>query len=364
MNNFDNIQERIRSVKSSQVEKALGDSQGVYHFEKLISLVSPAASKYLEQMAQIARRLTLQRFGRIVQLYAPLYVSNYCVNNCAYCAYHARGDSHRCRLTVEQALAEASVLAQRGFRHILIVSGEDKEFISINYLCELAHALKKNFSSVSIEIYPCTQEEYRTLFTAGVDQVTIYQETYDRQDYAKYHRAGPKSDYDQRLDTPRRAAAAGMRKIGLGVLLGLSDWRIQTLYLAEHADWLIRNFWQTAVEISFPRLCPAENVSADIYEHLVNDIELAQMIFALRLCFADVQMVLSTRESAKFRDNMIDICITKISAGSSTSPGGYTATGDNLEQFQINDDRSPAEVAAMLCSHGREPVWKDWDKTL
>jgi len=221
--------------------------------------------------------------------------------------------------------------------------------------------LRGRFASISVEIFPLTQEQYRRLFEAGVDGVTLYQETYDRQLYSHYHPAGPKQDYDWRLDTPDRFAAAGMRRIGLGFLLGLADWRVETLALAEHAAYLIKKYWRAGVSFSFPRMRPAANVQ-DQWPHLVSDAELVQMMLALRLCFADAGIVLSTRERAEFRDRMVNICVTRLSAGSKTNPGGYTGHDDTGKQFEIADDRTPAEIANMIRSIGKEAVWKDWDR--
>jgi 2-iminoacetate synthase len=242
----------------------------------------------------------------------------------------------------------------------LLVSGEDREFIGVDYLCELAGKLRGKFSSISIEIYQMTTEEYAKLFVAGIEGVTLYQETYDRNIYRKYHQAGPKADYNYRLSAPDSIAQAGMREIGIGALLGLSDWRPETLALGEHAHYLMKRYWKSHVSFSFPRLRPAKNVDRTQFS-LLSDKNLVQMIIALRLCFADAGMVLSTRESAELRDHLIEVGITKVSAGSKTSPGGYSQPTNAIEQFEIDDTRSPAQVAGMIRAHGFEPVWKDWD---
>ena len=264
-------------------------------------------------------------------------------------------------MTIKQAAAEADILASQGFKDILLVSSEDKEFISIDYLAELAAKLKNKFSSISIEVYPMSTAEYAGLFQAGIEGVTLYQETYDRNTYAYYHPHGPKSDYDSRLTAADRMAAAGMREIGIGALLGLTDWRLETLALAEHAHYLMTRYWQCHVSISFPRLRPADHVEGSQFEHLIGDKDLVQMIVALRLCFADVGLVLSTRERAELRDHLVKLGITRLSAGSKTNPGGYSGGTDVLSQFEVDDNRSPAEVSQMLRSQGLEPVWKDWD---
>ncbi|MGA1979859.1 MAG: 2-iminoacetate synthase ThiH [Sedimentisphaerales bacterium] len=353
-------QKHPNEVKGSDVERALATPAGSYSLEKLLALISPAAEDYLEEMAQQARQLTIQRFGRTIRLYAPLYLSNYCINNCRYCGFNKENKSERRRLTIEQAVSEADVIASEGFRDILLVSSEDRKFISIDYLSELAGRLRGKFSSISIEVYQMTTKEYAKLFAAGIEGITLYQETYDRDIYRKYHPAGPKADYDHRLSAADSIAQAGMREIGIAVLLGLSDWRLEALALGEHAHYLMKRYWKSRVSFSFPRLRPAKNVDRTQFSFL-SDKNLVQMIIALRLCFADSGLVLSTRESAELRDHLIEVGITKISAGSKTSPGGYSQPTNAVEQFEIDDTRSPAQVAEMIRAHGFEPVWKDWD---
>lgn len=354
--------ERFEAVSDDKVKAALDTPPGSYALDKLAALISPAATKYIEQMAQAARRLTIQRFGRTVRLYAPLYVSNYCINGCLYCGFNCNSKTSRIRLTVEEAVAEARLIAGEGFRDLLLVSSEDRKFIDVEYFSELARRLQGQFSSLSVEIYQMSEAEYKRLFEAGIDGVTVYQETYDREVYQAFHRFGPKADYDRRLLTPSRAAAAGMREIGLGTLLGLADWRIETLAMAEHGHNLMKRHWQSHISFSFPRLRPASNVDRMQFKHLMSDTELVQMILALRLCFADAGLVISTRESAALRDHLIELGITKMSAGSKTSPGGYRHDAGQLKQFEIDDSRRPTEVAAMIKSHGFEPVWKDWQR--
>ena len=350
----------LQSVTADDVSKKIAAPPGRYSLQRLLAFVSPAAEDYLEDMAQLAHSVTIQRFGRTIQLYAPLYLSNFCEGTCLYCGYKASNRFERTRLTIEEALDDADILASEGFRHILLVSGNDPEYITTDYLAALAEKLKSKFSSISMEIYQMSAPDYRKLFKAGIDGVTLYQETYDSKTYAHCHPSGPKSDYDYRLETPDRFASAGMRRIGLGVLLGLADWRIDCLALAEHADYLMKRHWQSQVSFSFARLRPALNVT-ERFEHLISDRNLVQMMLALRLCFADAGIVLSTRERADLRDSLVKLCVTRISAGSKTNPGGYSGKLDSSEQFQIDDTRSPADVAAMIKSSGFEAVWKDWD---
>jgi 2-iminoacetate synthase len=354
--------QRLQDVTAQDVEAALLSRPGSYSLAKLLALVSPAAEAYLERMAELARQLTLQRFGRTIRLYAPVYLSSYCINRCRYCGFNQDHDFARIRLTVDEALAEAEILAAEGFRDILLVTSEDREFVTVSYLAELATKLRSRFSFIGAEIYQMTAPEYGQLFDAGIEGITLYQETYDRDTYARLHRAGPKADYDKRLRGPDDFAGAGMRELGLGVLLGLADWRIETVALGEHAFALFKRYWKSRVSFSFPRLRPAPGVPSDVFAHPVTDRNLVQMILALRLCFADAGLVLSTRERADLRDRLIRLGITKMSAGSRTSPGGYTKGHTSSGQFEVDDTRSPHAVAEMLKSQGLEPVWKDWDR--
>jgi len=351
---------RLGEITEDEVKWALSRKPGYYVLDRLLMLISPAAENFIEQMAQIAHQLTLQRFGKTVRLYAPLYVSNFCVNGCIYCGFSTNHRFSRIRLTIDQALAEAEIIAKEGFKDLLLVSSEDKKFISVDYLVELASKLRPKFSSLSVEIYQMSADEYAKLFAAGIEGVTLYQETYDRETYRKYHPAGPKADYDYRLSAADSMGQGGMREIGIGALLGLDDWRLETLALAEHAHYLMKRYWKSRVSFSFPRLRPAKDVDSARF-NLLSDKNLVQMILALRLCFADAGMTISTREPAGLRDQLVKLGITRMSAGSKTNPGGYSVEKDSVGQFDIDDSRSPAQIAAMLKSQGLEPVWKDWD---
>ncbi len=357
-------EQRLRQVNSRDVETALASRSGTYSLTKLLALVSPAAESYLEQMATLSQRLTMQRFGRTIRLYAPVYLSSHCVNRCRYCGFNRDNRFARVRLTVDQAASEADILASEGFRDILLVSSEDRAFITVAYLAELARRLRPRFSFLSVEIYQMSAREYEQLFDAGIDGVTLYQETYDREAYARYHLGGPKADYETRLRGPDDMALAGMREIGLGALLGLADWRVETLALAEHASYLMRRYWQSHISFSFPRMRPACGVPSAEFPHMLTDTNLVQMMLALRLCFADAGLVLSTREPAELRDHLMGLGVTRLSAGSRTSPGGYTDPQANTGQFEVNDHRSPAEVTAVIKARGFDPVWKDWDDAL
>lgn len=353
--------ESLDAVSADDVKRELGKRPGVYSFKRLLTLISPAAEAFIEQMAQQARLLTLQRFGKTMQLYVPMYVSNFCINQCEYCGYNTSHSFKRTRLTVDESIAEAEAIAKMGFKHILMLCGEDPKFIDADYFVSLARKLREKFCAMDVEIYPMTQAEYEQLFNAGIDGITIYQETYNRKLYKKLHPGGPKANFSYRLETLDRAASAGFRRLGLGVLLGLADWRVETLALGLHADYLMKKYWRSQVSFSFPRMRPAQDVEEPMYDNIISDKNLVQMMLALRLCFADSGIVISTRESAEMRKNLINLCVTKMSAGSKTNPGGYTGKDGSVSQFEVDDTTSPQEVEKLIKEAGFEAVWKDWD---
>ena len=321
-------------------------------------LLSPAALPRLEELAQRAREVTLQRFGRAVRLFAPLYVSNACLSSCTYCGFSRDLDVVRRTLTVEEVVAEARTLTGRGFRHLLLVSGEHRVEVSADYLVACLEGLRPFVPSLSVETQTWSDDTYARLVAAGLEGVVHYQETYDRARYADVHRAGWKRDYDRRLSSTERAAEAGVRRLGIGALLGLAaDWRADVLAVARHALWLQREYWRTEVTVALPRLQPSAAGLPPLVE--VTDAEYVQALCALRLAAPDVGIVLSTREPAPLRDGLARIAVTSMSAGSSTEPGGYLTPGAAQEQFSISDERTPAQVAAMLDAAGYEPVWKD-----
>jgi len=336
------------------VEQAIGQPS----LATLPTLLSPQAAPHLEELAQAARATTLQRFGRAVRLFAPLYVSNACLSSCTYCGFSKGLDVARRTLTVEEVVAEAQVLVRQGFRHLLLVSGEHRVEVSKDYLVACLEALRPMVPSLSVETQTWSDDTYARLVAAGLEGVVHYQETYDRARYAEVHTAGWKRDYDRRLASTERAAEAGLRRLGIGALLGLSgDWRADVRAVAEHAVWLQKRYWRTEVTVSLPRI----KASASGFQPVapVTDAEYVQAMAALRLVAPEAGIVLSTREPAVLRDGLVRIAVTTMSAGSSTEPGGYLTPGSAQEQFAISDDRTPAQVAAMLEVAGYEPVWKD-----
>ncbi len=358
----EDIDSRFKSITTADVRKEIADRFAPFSVRRAEVLLSPAARGELEAMAQAAHEITLQRFGKTIALYAPLYVSNYCCNQCLYCGFNSTHDIHRSRLTVDEAVKEAEIIAAEGFGDLLLVSGEDPRYASVDYFCELTTRLREIFDTISIEIYPLQHDGYKKLFDAGVDGMTLYQETYDESLFPFYHKKGPKANYQGRLQAVEDAAAAGMRQIGVGSLLGLNHWRYEALCTALHAATIMKNFWRTRVSVSFPRMRPASGVNPEWLKP-VDDHSLAQLLAALRILFPDMGLVLSTREPAELRDSLLPFGLTRISAGSKTNPGGYGDEDAGEEQFKIADERSPAEVAAMLKSKGYDPVWKDWDSS-
>jgi 2-iminoacetate synthase len=354
---WEEIEKQIMSCTPDDVARALAArSLGM---DGLISLLSPAAEQAMEEMAQRAHRLTQQRFGRVISLFAPLYLSNECTNSCVYCGFNVQNTVDRLTIAAEQVEAEASFLYSQGFRHILLVSGEAPQAVTMEYLTKILQKLRHSFSSISIELYPMPTGDYQTLISNGVDGLIVYQETYNEKSYRDVHPAGSKSNYRWRLETPERGGEAGFRRIGIGALLGLNNWRVEGFFLALHARYLLRNFWKSHITISFPRLRPAAGEYKPPYP--VSDAQLLQLITALRLLLPDAGLVLSTREPAYLRDNLIPVGITSMSAGSCTAPGGYAHEVQAQAQFDIADHRSPEAVAKIIKEKGYDPVWKDWD---
>lgn len=384
------MSERATSASVADVRASIGKEQRT--LADFAHLISPAAAEMLEPLCRHAQAMTQQRFGKVIRLFAPLYLSNECINNCKYCGFSRDNPIFRVTLTVEEVLREARALQEQGFRNLLLVAGEHPKFVSATYLQECVRILHREVPSISLEVGPLDTEEYQQLVAAGADGLTVYQETYDRAVYAQIHTTGPKRDFNWRLETPERAFAAGFRRLGIGALYGLADWRQEALCLAAHAAYLLRHCWKASLTVSLPRLRPHAGDFQPLTQ--IADRELVQLAAALRLCFPDVGLVLSTRERPQLRDGLLQVGITMMSAGSHTEPGGYTGAGrDNTHltergrqrplpigssewapstdrptnatvQFEIADNRSPQEIAALLQRLGYEPVWKDWDAVL
>lgn len=353
------LQHRLDRVEPQDIDRALTTSR--LSIDDFLCLLSPDISDaQLETLAGLAHRITSQRFGRTIQLYAPLYLSNECHNGCKYCGFSADNhDLRRKTLNDDEILREAEHLHRQGFRHILLLTGEAPEAAGVGYLEHVVRLLTLKFSSLSIEVFPMSRPDYKRLVDAGVDGLTLYQETYDQQLYPELHPYGPKSDFTFRLEGPERGGEAGFRRIGVGALLGLGDYLSDAFYTGLHARYLMQRFWRSQVTISFPRLRPAEGGFAP--RSIVSDRQLTQLICALRLLLPDAGLLLSTRENAELRDNLLPLGITQMSAGSCTAPGGYEGDEGDGEQFSINDHRTPEEISKVLADRGYETVWKDWD---
>lgn len=328
---------------------------------EFIRMLSDKAEGSLEELAQRARELTLSNFGRTIQLYTPLYLSNYCDNSCLYCGFNTNNKIERRALTPKELEDEARFISSTGLKHILILTGESKSMSPVGYIKDCVGILRKYFSSISIEVHPLTESEYRELIKEGVDGLTIYQEVYDKDAYKAMHPSGPKGDYLFRLDAPERGAKAGMRNVNIGALLGLADWHTEALLLGLHAKYLLDKFPDTEIGVSLPRIRP--QVSGFKADHEVSDKDLVQIILALRIFLPRVGITLSTRERPELREKLVHLGVTKMSAGSTTRVGGHTighAAGDCAGQFEISDPRSVEEIKAMLDRSGYQAVFKDW----
>lgn len=354
---WEEVQKKINSKTEIDVLNALEHPRP--GLDEFMALLSDPATHYLERMARKARQLTVQRFGKTIRLFAPLYLSNKCQNICTYCGFSLDNKIPRKTLRAWEIEAEAAVLKQNGFDQVLLVTGEAAKEVNIDYFTQAVRQLKKTFTQISLEVQPLYEHEYKALHETGAYGITVYQETYHRPAYKQYHLKGRKANFDFRLETAERACRAGIRKIGMGVLLGLQDWRVDSFMTMVHLRFMRKNYWQTGYSLSFPRLRPAAGALPPAFP--VADKELLQLILAYRICDPDLDISLSTRETEIFRDHLIGLGITTMSAGSKTNPGGYATASDSLEQFEISDDRSAATICKMIRQAGYDPVFKDWD---
>lgn len=360
---FEELEAAALASNDDSVSRALSRSAlGGLDLHDFAALISPAAGKRLEELARVAHALTVQRFGRTIQLFAPLYVSNECVSTCAYCGFSRPNQVSRLTLSPKDVLEEARLLLGQGFRHILLVSGDHPKKVSTSYLEEVIGLLHPIVPSISLEVATFPEEDYRRLASAGVEGVVVYQETYKRDTYSAVHLKGPKRNFQWRLDTPERAARAGMRRIGIGVLLGLANWMRDALALVAHARYLMRRCWQSFLTVSVPRLRPAAGGFVPL--HSIGDREFVQLVCSLRLALPEAGIVLSTRERPELRDGLLRLGVTHMSAGSRTMPGGYKGQVYAEPQFELEDHRTPAEVAERVRALGYDPVWKDWEAVL
>ncbi len=359
---WDEMSARFDQIDRNKVEIAI-NREGRGGIEDLIALLSPiAAEHYLEEMAQLSYRITRKRFGQTLRLFAPMYLSNECNNICDYCGFSMNNQIPRKTLTDAEILREAGILKKNGFDHILLVTGESAQKVGLDYLTHALDLLRPHFSNLSIEVQPLEESAYARLIEHGMHAVMVYQETYCTKSYARHHLKGKKTNFDWRLNTADRLGCAGVNKIGLGCLFGLTeDWRTDALFAGIHLDYLEKKYWRTSYSMSFPRMRPYEGeniVSVDL-----KDRDLVQLICAFRIFNHELEITLSTRESQQFRENILPLGITHMSAGSKTNPGGYAEPEESLEQFSVSDERSATEICSMLKGKGFDPVWKDWDKS-
>lgn len=368
MNNFkntfdlydwDQLEKEIYGFSAADVKTVLSKNKITLDDFKI--LISPAAKPFIEEMAQRSSAITKKRFGNTIQMYLPMYLSNECQNICTYCGFSMTNKIKRKTLSDNEILDEVAHIKRLGYDHILLVTGEANRTVGVSYLKNAINLIQSHFSNISIEVQPLDQEEYENLIEEGLYAVLVYQETYHKATYKTHHPKGKKSNFDYRLDTPDRLGRAGIHKIGLGALFGLEDWRVDSFYTALHLKYLQKNYWKTKYSISFPRLRPHQGDVMPKVE--MTDSDLVQLICAYRLLDEDVELSMSTRESETFRNNIVNLGITSISAESKTNPGGYAVEPESLEQFEISDERSTEEIKQMIQSQGYEVVWKDWDKS-
>jgi len=359
LNHYDSFyfEDYLLHVSDADIQKSL-KKKSLNQFD-FLNLLSKKAQNYLEEMAQISKRHKIRYFGNVIQLYLPIYVSNYCSSDCEYCGFSKKNKIKRRHLSEEQIHVEAKEIAKSGIKHILLLTGEAKKIADMDYLKMAVKVLKQYFSSISIEIYPLTTDEYNQLKEIGVDGLTIYQEVYDREIYKKVHTSGEKTNYDYRLDAPQRGAKANLRALNVGVLFGLADIYKEAFLSGIHAKYLMDKYNHIEVSLSLPRINSAEGDFK--VSHTLDDKTFVRFMLAYRLYMPMCGINISTRENASFRDNLLDIGATKFSAGSKTDVGGYSDIDKSTAQFEISDTRSVDEIVVMIKNRGLQPVFKDWE---
>ncbi|NDV18954.1 2-iminoacetate synthase ThiH [Pseudodesulfovibrio sp. JC047] len=351
------LTEKFAAVTEDDVRRSLNKMTA--DVDDFINFMSPAAVPLLEEMAQKANRLTEQNFGKAIQLFTPLYLSNFCTNHCVYCGFNCKNKIPREQLTMEELDVEGKAIAATGLKHLLILTGEAPAKAGVDFLEDSLNVLRKYFPSVSIEVFAMDEDEYVRMVAAGADGLTMFQETYNEELYATLHPKGPKKDYRYRLDAPERGCLAGMRVVTIGALLGLGDWHRDAFFTGLHAAYLMHKYPEVDISVSPPRMRP----HAGEYEpvSIAEDKDLVQYMLALRLFLPRLGITVSTRESPEFREKILPLGVTKISAGVSTAVGGHTQENEHVGQFEIADSRSVPEVCEMLNRCGYQPVYKDWE---
>lgn len=351
------VKEKIYSCTKKDVAYVLSKNKKTK--EDFLVLLSPAASSFLETMAAMSKKITQKRFGKTIQMFAPMYLSNECQNICTYCGFSMTNKIRRRTLSDSEIILEAMALKEMGVEHLLLVSGEANQLVGMEYFKNAIRLLRPYFVNISMEVQPLSKEEYQDLHKEGIHSVFVYQETYHQDVYKKYHPKGKKSNFGFRMDTPDRIGKAEIHKVGLGILLGLEDWRVDSFFNALHIDYLQRTYWKTRYSVSFPRLRPAEGFVEPNF--IMEDRDLLQLICAYRIWKEDLEIAISTRESENFRDHIISLGATSMSAESKTNPGGYAVDKQSLEQFEISDERSMKTIKNIIKKKGYDPVMKDWE---
>jgi len=360
---WDETTRSIMSKTAADVQRALDKSREQLSVDDFMALISPAAEPFLEQMAQLSREYTQMRFGKTISMYVPLYLTNSCTNSCIYCGFQKNNPIKRIILKDDDIINELKAIKKIGpFQNILLVTGENPVAAGVEYIENALKLVQPMYNNLSIEVMPLKAEEYKRLTDAGLYGVVCFQETYNKERYKVYHPAGQKSKFDWRVNGFDRMGQAGVHKVGMGVLIGLEDWRTDITMLAYHLRYMQRNYWQTRYSVNFPRMRPSEgHFQPNV---IMNDKEYVQVMLAFRLFDHDVDISVSTRENKEFRNNIIQLGVTSMSAGSKTDPGGYATFKQELEQFSVSDERTPQQVQDDIRQFGYEVVWKDWDVVL
>lgn len=351
----------IMQKNDADVRRALGKNR--LTVDDFMALISPAAEKYIELMAHMSRRITRERFGKTINMFIPIYITNSCANSCVYCGFHVQNKMARTILTEEEIVREYKAIKHLApFDNLLILTGENPAKAGVPYIARALDLAKPYFNNLQIEVMPLKTEDYTELRHHGLNGVICFQETYNEKRYKVYHPKGPKSDFKWRLNGYDHMGMAGVHKIGMGALIGLEDWRTEVTMMAHHLRYLEKNYWRTQFSVNFPRMRRAENGGFQPHVEMT-DRDLAQVTFAMRIFDHDVDISYSTRENAKIRNNMATLGVTTMSAESHTDPGGYACYPNALAQFDVSDNRTARQVETDLKAIGMEPVWKNWDAT-
>lgn len=353
-----NFTEYWEKVKLDDVLRSINEVNPSY--EDLLNLLSPKAEEALEEMAVKARELSLKHFGRTVLLYTPIYIANHCVNKCAYCGYNLENSICRKKLTMEEIKMESEAVSKQGFKHIILLTGESPVHSPTSYIVDAIKTMKEYFPSITLEVQPLSEEDYKKAVQAGADGLTVYQETYDEKVYDKVHLAGPKKNYKFRLDALERGAKAGMRSLSIGALLGLADFRKDAFFTALHGEYLRKKYPHIDVVYSVPRIRPCAGGLREL--NTVDDKRTVQIMLAYKIFAQQSGINISTREDHEMRRHLIPLGITKISAGVSTEVGGHALNSKGTSQFIINDEGTVEEVKNMIIQAGFQPIFKDWER--